>query len=84
MYEKLFSFVVNETVFVQSFNEEFYTCLDETSNVGVELSVELSIVYNSCRKHSLMYQLWSMITVPDPLSAALMIMSVRWRSCVKA
>ena len=39
-----FSFVVNENVFVQSFNEEFYTCLDVTSNVSVESSVELSIV----------------------------------------
>ena len=44
LYEKLFSFVVNETVFVQSFNEEFYTSLDVTSNVSVASSVELSIV----------------------------------------
>lgn len=29
---------------MQSFNEEFYTCLDVTSNVSVESSVELSIV----------------------------------------
>ena len=38
----------------------------------------------SCRKHSLMYQSRSMITGPDPLSAALMIMSVRRRSCLRA
>ena len=61
---------------MQSFNEELYTCLDVTSNVGVE---------SSCRKHSaLMYQSPSMITVHDPLSAALMMMSVRRRSWFRA
>ena len=44
LFEKLFSFVLNETVFVQSFNEEFYKCLDFTSNVSVESSVQLAIV----------------------------------------
>ena len=38
----------------------------------------------SCRKHSLMYQSQSMITVPDPLSATLIIMSVRRCSCLRA
>ena len=38
---------------MQSHNEEFYACLDVTSNVIVKSSVELSIV--KC-------------TVPDPLS----------------
>ena len=42
-----------------------------------------ALVSLSCRKHSLMYQSRSMITVPDPLSAALMIMSVRQRSCLR-
>ena len=44
LYEKSFSFVVNEAICVQSFNIEFYTCLDVTSNVNVKASVELSIV----------------------------------------
>ena len=38
------SIVVNEAICVQSFNVEFYTCLDVTSNVSVKASVELSIV----------------------------------------
>ena len=44
LYEKLLSFVVNETVFVQSFNQEFYTCLDVTSNVNLCL-FQRSIFY---------------------------------------
>ena len=50
------------------FYVELYTCLDVTSNVGVKSS---NLVSLSCLKHSLMYQSRSMITVPDPLSAAL-------------
>ena len=73
----------NYFVLVQSCNVIFNTFGHFRCFVFVELFVKLVVIKLSVLKHSYKYLLVSMITVDEPLSAGLMMMSLRLSSLFK-